>query len=268
MRLITSVNKDYLPALIALNNSILKNSPDTPLTCIVDGDEEFKAEIISMGIDAVDAPDFKEELPVSDLWPTASMAMYARIFIPKMFNEPCAWIDADCLVLKPLKMVEFSQPVAAVMTSTTSIIQQVPNVKKDGERPALFSGFLMYNIEEWNRLKVTGMCIDAMKEPLDFKYAVQSLLSYVLKGNFFQLPYHWQVFANRSTTNEDEVKKAIILHYVGVLPWKDKCRNLELWKTYANTSNRRTGIHRNTPSKAPKKKRGRSSNLRPKTNGD
>ncbi len=72
------------------------------------------------------------------------------------------------------------------------------------------------------------------RNDLDFKYVVQSVLNYVLRGNFLELSYNWQVFANRKTAKElIDNRQAKILHYVGALPWKDDMRNIDIWRKYA-----------------------------------
>jgi lipopolysaccharide biosynthesis glycosyltransferase len=236
MRLVTAIDEAYLPGLIALHNSIKANSPGTPLACMVYGDEGLCSRVESRGIDVIRNPIIDAELPVTKLWPVGNPAMYARLLIPKYYHSPVAWIDADCIVLRPLdelETIKFDQPVAAVRTSTTTLGQQVDGLKFCHDTHALFAGLLIYNTHSWWDMDVTYKCMEAMKENLDFKYAVQSVLSYILMGNFHELPYKWQVFANREETDKTMIDMAMILHYVGDLPWKNKMRNQEIWERYS-----------------------------------
>lgn len=234
MRFVTAIDKNYFPAIKALANSFKENAGDHELTCIVYGSDNLAERVQKLGIDVLHNVDIPAKLPTSEFWPEELPAMYARIMVPVLFDSPCAWIDADCLVLQPLddlEHVKFKHPVAAVMTSTKLLGQQVGNLDISQTISALFAGLLVFNTQRWNELEITQKCLDVMnnRPDLEFHYAVQSVLSYVLRGDFHQLGYVWQEFANRGPLSEH----CKIVHYVGGCPWKDEMKNLDIWKRYA-----------------------------------
>lgn len=236
MQFVTAIDEAYLPGLIALNNSFKANAGDgVSLSCMVYGDSELVKKVESLGIDVIENFDIPAYLPVSEHWPVASPAMYARLMVPLLYESPCAWIDADCIVLKPLSILgdmKFSNPVAGVVTSTSQIGQQVKgNLDVNGSLPAIFAGLLVYNVEVWRKKRITEQCFEIMnsRRDLEFLYAVQSVMSYVLKGDFYHLDYSWQEFANRGKLSAN----CRIVHYVGALPWRDDMKNKDIFNQYA-----------------------------------
>jgi lipopolysaccharide biosynthesis glycosyltransferase len=237
MKVVTAIDEKYYPGLVALNNSIKTNSPNHELICIVYGDDSLVSKVRAQGIQVIDNPVMDVELAVSQNWPIASKAMYARLLIPELFKDNrIIWLDADCIVLKPLDALEtltFTEPVAAVWTSAKYLNQQINGLKSSHNIRALFAGLLIFNSEEWRRRDITNQCFEAMKESLEFKYVVQSVLSYVLQGDFHEIGHEWQIFANRPETDAGIIENANILHYVGALPWKAPMRNQTIWEQYA-----------------------------------
>lgn len=239
--LITAINEAYFPGLKALYNSYKANAGDGfDFFCIVHGDSDLFARVEDLGVTAIKPLEWGTLYPTTQNWPVSLPAMYSRLLIPQMFAEyrRAIWLDADCIILEPIKPlldIEFGETVA-VVTFTDSrytlgfqirdLPQELRNIR------GLFAGLLLFNIAEWNRQKITQRCTEAMNADsgLDFRYVVQSVLGYVLQGKFHTLPYHWQVFANRTDSIPKDVK---ILHYVGALPWKDEMNNQEIWATYA-----------------------------------
>lgn len=235
MKIITAIDKPYLPGLIALYNSYLEHCPEHDFICMVH-DTETQEAVDKLGISWIHI-DWEQELPVTKEWPVASIAMYSRLIIPEYFDDPeILWLDADTIILKPLEFPDLEDyPCGGVVTSTTTIGQQVagdiPNYLKNEK--AITTGVLAYNTEEWHKEGILEKCEFTMTLPYDFKYVVQSVLSFALEGDFKELPYCWREFANRGPVS----KGALIAHFVGqkFLPWKNKrIPNIKLWEYYYN----------------------------------
>lgn len=240
-KLITAIDAAYLPALVALYNSFKANAGDRfEFVCMVHGTDELACTVRAMGIKVLRMLDLCDYLPTTARWPVASPAMFSRLLIPRLFPDPdenTIWIDADCIILKPLDgllEIEFCEPVAAVRTSTVTLAEQVGGLPaRLRQVPALFAGLMIFNTTTWNALCITQVCQHVMstRPDLDFYFAVQSVLSFVLAGDFHEIDYKWQGFAGRGPFNSD----CRIGHWVGALPWAADCypHNREIWEKYA-----------------------------------
>ena len=238
--LITSINRPYLPGLKALYNSYLANAGEGfEFYCIVDGDDSLFDEVRGLGINAVHLPGWAKDYPTSPAWPEKIKSLYAPLLVPVLFSEyeRAIWIDADCVIVAPITGLldyQFKQPVAACRPNKEIYILEKMAVGCDdaiGKVAGMFGGLYLFNIPEWNRLDVTAKCAEAMTDTsIVFKWAEQSVLSFVVRGNFYEIPMSWQTFAHRKSVN---IKRAIILHWLGCLPWRDKVRNRAQWEKYA-----------------------------------
>jgi lipopolysaccharide biosynthesis glycosyltransferase len=235
--LVTAIDAAYFPGLKALYNSYQANAGEGfEFYCMVHGDAELFAEVEALGIKAIHPPAWDTRYPTTAKWPEESAAMYARLLIPQMFNtERAIWLDADCIILKPLAPlldIEFSEPVAAVTFKSENYTLgfHIPDLKEGRKVRVPFSGLLLFNNAEWKRRDITRQCADAMQD-YDFRFVVQSVLGYVLKGDFHTLPYCWQVFAGRKAALPTDCR---ILHYVGALPWRVRMNNQHIWDSYAS----------------------------------
>lgn len=237
MKIVTAIDLPYLPGLIALYNSYLEHINKDSFICLVH-DKETLQKVQELNIPHKYV-NWEIELPITAEWPISSVAMYSRLLIPELFLEEndLLWLDADTIILKPLIFPDLEDyPCGGVVTSTTTIEQQVngdiPNYMR--KLPAITSGVIAFNSNEWFREEIMDKCLFAMSlKHLDFKFVVQSILSFALEGDFKELPYEWQEFANRGSIS----KNAIIAHFVGkkFLPWKNKrIPNIQLWEKYYN----------------------------------
>ena len=238
--IVTATDRNYLPGLIALHNSVLANSPGTPLACLVHGDDELAEQVQARGIRVIHNPAIGVPIPTGGHWPEPLPAMYSRLLIPHLVEGPALWLDADCIVLQPLdELFELElgeAPCAMVDPQKQTLHDQVGGYGGPSCR-ACFNGLILFNGPAWRAKSVTERCRAAMTLPYVWKYAVQSVMSYVLRGDWVNLPYRWNVFANRGPLPADTA----IVHYVGGVPWGDpalprgtvKMQNLEVWNRYA-----------------------------------
>ena len=237
--LVTAIDRAFLPGVKALYNSFVANAGDGfELHCIVHGDDALFDEVAAHGITAIHATDWADEYPTSHVWPERKPALFASLQVPKLFagQERVIWIDADCIIvdsLNELATMEFLEPVAACHPHHMYTLEKMVLGcdKSIGQVHGLFSGFYVYNVQEWNRLDITGKCAQAMTDTsVTFKWCDQSVLSYVLRGNFCELDIKWQTFANRQ---EAQFHNAKILHWLGTMkPWNSAVPHQHRWEVY------------------------------------
>ena len=235
--LVTAINKPYLPGLKVLNNSIRKNSPNLSLTAIVYGDDNLIDEVSDLGLNVIPNPKINATLPVSARFPVASRAMYARLIVPELMGCDAVWMDVDQVVLKPLDEL-------LKLDLGKKALAAVPNRPMDKSRLAgcpksllgvdgILSGLMVLNYKNWTEQRITERCFELMNNPphgIHFTFIVQSVLEYLLHGNFYRLHEKWQWFPNRGPARP---ANAMVAHWHGKLaPWRDKVKHAEIWNAY------------------------------------
>lgn len=236
--IVTAIDEKYLPGLKALYNSYKANAgKGFKFHCIVYGSDKLRAEVRALGVNVIIPPKWRAIYPTTKEWPESLPSMYARLLVPKLFKKKAIWIDADCIVVKPLNelaKIEFSEVVAGVGFNGDRYTLGFHINNLDPKLRSVrvpFAGLLIFNCEKWNKEKITEQCSDLMDNhgEMDFRYVVQSVLGYVLHGKFHWLDYKWQIFANRATSIPEN---AMILHYVGAVPWLTKMEHQDAWDLY------------------------------------
>jgi lipopolysaccharide biosynthesis glycosyltransferase len=224
--LVTACNETYFPGLRALYRSYLANAGEGfDFYCIVEGDEELFAKIEELGIKTIKPTAWADVYPLSEPWPVKIKSLFADLQIPQLFpnHEKAIWIDADCLIVGSIEGLldyEFDQPVATCFMKTfpMTLGYQLLNCPPEiANVQGPFTGLIIFNIPEWNRLGLTEKCAEAMAhKTITFKFCDQSVLGFVVLDNWFKLPMKWQTFAHRQGVTGDG---AIILHWLLHKPW-------------------------------------------------
>lgn len=241
---VTAVDREYLPALRALHNSMQEHSSDTELLVMTYGDDDLVSDVLRMGVPyvarnrGINAP-----LPTSvkGHWPTSSPAMYARLLIPDICSEEKAvWIDADSIVLtdlSPLFDLDMGPCPVAAVDSKRPMSRQIDGLPVDEQGlPSFYSGLMVYDCKEWREQEITERCLEVMRtrDDLDFIHVVQSVMCYVIRANFYALDSRWQAFGNRVKLPPDPW---VVHYHGGNKPWLNhhpNCeRNRKLWERYA-----------------------------------
>ncbi len=249
---VTAIDRKYFPGLVALNNSIKANSPNTKLECIVHGDWDLVKDVTRLGVQAVH-PSVKMKhvkLPTSSEWPNEIPAMYSRLWIPEMYphEERTLWLDADAIVLRPLDalfhmdMEEF--PIASTVSDDPrgqprmvyTMINGLPNDR--GRFKGCTSGVIVFHHKNYFDKRILKQCQIIMNESkLNLKFVVQSVLNLALRGDFLELDPMWQVQGNRKGMYLKVDQGAFIVHFIGVTPWngqevEHQYENVKLWLKY------------------------------------
>ncbi len=231
--IVTSIDEKFLPGLIALHNSIKRNSPDTPLACFTYGDNALADRVRDLDIKVHHNVDINSYLPPGDGTEEGCQPMYARLLAPRFYDK-CVWMDADQIVqgdLTELFELDFSEPIAAV-ADTYNAQRSIIGIELE-EVPAIMSGLMVFNVPEWKRLNLFEKCLRLMgMKDVEFRFVVQSVLNVALNGNFHRLHSKWQGFANRQQTNAYVYK---VLHWHGRVrkPWTHPdMPNAVIWRQY------------------------------------
>lgn len=232
--IVTSINEEFLPGLKALHNSILRNSPQTPLACLTYGDDGLADTVRGMGVEVHHNIDLNTHLPAGIRTEAGCHPMYARLLAPEIYDS-CIWMDADQIVradLSKLLAMDFPETLAAV-PDTYSAQRSVSGIEIENT-PAIMSGLMVFNVAEWRRRKMLDTCLKIMAMPnVTFHLAVQSVLNVALRGEFCRLRPCWQGFANRKGIDP---KRFRVLHWHGrgPKPWTHPdMLHADIWREYA-----------------------------------
>ncbi len=259
MKIVTAINAKYFDNLKILSNSFRMNagrpasSEKFELWCLVHGDTELESKVQDLGINTIRNPDMDDVIfPTSKSWPERIPAMYSRLWIPRLFHmdERVLWLDADCVIIDNIEeilSVEFNtHPILAPVIDMShlgaqfcdwTLVKDKVKVRNAGAIvkykgiKALAAGVMLFNIEKWNRRYITQQCVDVMHDlpPWEFKFVVQSVLNYVLQGNFGELDKKWHVSSNRLDVGVILGGGGKILHLLG---GKGKGMAEEYWRHY------------------------------------
>lgn len=236
---VTAADAAYWPGVVALFNSFNKNAgPGFEFYAILYG-SDIQAKGRALGMNVIVPPDWDCVFPTSSYWPEPSAPMYARLLVPQIFKdrERAIWLDADCVILQSLAELsdmQFQNALAAVYFDTENYtlgfhISDIERGLRSVRVP--FTGLMVFNVGGWNERHITERCVALMNaDEFDFRFAVQSVLGLVLRGDFHRLPYCWQVFAGRSGALPTDRR---ILHWVGSLPWRDAAKHKNIWESFA-----------------------------------
>jgi len=235
IKIVTAADERYVPGVVALYNSIVRNFPSADFNCIVHDKKTLNILAdIGIPVSLIATTELPDKLPGSIQWDANIQAMYSRLLIPHLYDEPYVlWLDADTLVLKEFSIPEIFEPCAGVVSWDYTIESQIPDLPFNTIKslPALQAGVLLINCFAWKREKILEKCIKLMTLEVHYKYVVQSLLNLALEGHFARLPYSWNTFTNDSIITD----QTIIAHYAGrnCLPWENKnIPYISLWEYY------------------------------------
>jgi lipopolysaccharide biosynthesis glycosyltransferase len=244
--IVTGADKKFIPGVIAFYNSLKVNgNVDCDLILFAHGKEEDFTEIpeefkIIFNPDAVKSPtscDLPVEIP----------AMYSRVMIPRLLPEydRVIWFDADIIILQdlnPLLYIDMEdKPLAATFPGSDfqpkSYCYMPFQFENPGQYPeyakihSLQAGVLLFDIKKWHELDLDSKVDETLLSNIKFRFVVQGVLGYVVKGNFKKLDYKWNCYV--SWTNK--YKDIAVLHYVGgrnAAPWLCRMHKQEIWNQY------------------------------------
>lgn len=159
---------------------------------------------------------------------------FARLHIPQLIDAPRAlYLDVDLLVLADLSQL-YDQPlggccVAAVqdpLVCTLSNDSPFPDVDRDKlSDPYFNSGVLLMDLDAWRRKNISQRAFELLRKfgPL-CTYYDQTVLNYLLRANWLELPNHWNFLSKglqwTPTDGFNPEPRPAILHYYAVVkPW-------------------------------------------------
>jgi lipopolysaccharide biosynthesis glycosyltransferase len=250
--IVTVSDENYLPGLVALYNSFLRNSADGfEFWAMIRGSDEFIEHVKSLGINVIVEPSFPiDRFPTSKRYPNEEPLFYWRLLIPEIFKQDYSFfVDCDSLILQSLQPLvdkgTNGRPVAATASNSPRMMEYGPAGSSE-ERGGSFgplSSLYLFNRAVWDERAVFERCIEAMKSDTVFHTIVQGLVQYVLGDDWHEWPWQTQAHAHHDTFATYPRKQIYTLHYMAMNPWepvptKFACTQTitlarQLWKEYA-----------------------------------
>ena len=191
-------------------------------------------EVRALGIEVIEGVHVNDHLPEAEGTPEGCQPMYARLAAYRLLGK-CLWLDADQVVLKPLDAlfsIVTDKPCAAV--PSTPLHHQIEG--ENSNIPAIYSGLVVFT-EQWATQRITEQCIELMNarnRAYRYRFADQSYISHVLRGNFHRLELEWQGFANRIQAPLPSDSRVAHWHGREKKPWTHPTMpNAALWREYA-----------------------------------
>lgn len=248
--IVTSADEKFIPAVIALYNSIQQNGgveadfhllAHGNISTFLDLPEDIFIHLNKETIASPTSPNWPEELP----------AMYSRLLIPQILPDydRVVYIDADCLVLNSLQyLFELDLkgyacagclPGGPYNSVDTNYLQyQFVNetqYTRFKDVKAIQSGVIVFDIKQWNKLNLPTITDKILLSDIKFKFVVQGVLGYALLGKFKVLDYEWNYYTNWANKKGD-LNGVNILHFVGPnKPWINSTTPFHtLWAEYYN----------------------------------
>tara|TARA_R110000824_G_scaffold212432_3_gene398622 strand:- start:2307 stop:3056 length:750 start_codon:yes stop_codon:yes gene_type:complete len=236
--IVTSVDRKYLPGLIALHNSFIKNSQEGfEFWAILDGDMAFEREVNALGIKTILNPVMDtKQYPVSDKWPDEVPSMYWRMLIPSLFPEhdKSIYIDADAIILKSLKgiaSIDIGSKVLGATHDKQMFVSTLGLPDDLANAVSFISSFMVFNHKQYAQKNILQTCLELMQRTdLNFKCAVQGVMQVAILSDWFEYKYTYQAHAGHQTLCDD----SYILHFMGTNPWETLRADLiQPWKLKA-----------------------------------
>jgi len=247
--IVTSSDIRYIPGVKGLYMSYLANANHKgDFYLLAHGAEEEFKEFEYKDIKILYNKDTINS-PTSCFWPVKLPAMYSRLLIPRLFKnyDRVLFLDADTIILRdlnPLLETEMNGTPCAGMTpgrqnNNAAKAHWMPHQFENPENfpeykdiHAIQAGVLLFHIKNWNSINLDQKVDETLVSDIKFKFVVQGLLGYVLRGAFTHLHYTW----NTRLSYTNNLKNINILHYTGGDkndPWADpKIKFKNVWQKY------------------------------------
>lgn len=238
--IVSSSTPSYYPGVRALWNSIQINAPKCSLTVYCyDNTEEYK-QLEELGIKVI----LNKELlgpilqkgHVRGNGGPVNEDMYARLMVSHDFEGRAFYVDADCLILKPIYELWDSLDLEGYPTAC--VWRQDIGWKGGSVHDEMASGTFLADTNKWRELKLTEKCFDTMQGSLDgmvnrtFGVNVESVLSYVHNREYLRLDRIYQNLTYYGKLSKEDR----VAHFAAVKPWNGKCNYRQLWNAYLNNN--------------------------------
>lgn len=240
--IVSSSTPNYYKGIYALWNSIQLNSQLCDLTvyCYDETDEYKKLE--DLGIEVIlnaelPGPIISQGIVRPESGSVINEDMYVRLIIPKYFEGRVFYVDADCIILKPI--YELWDDLDLEDKPTACVYRMDIGWLGGHIHDDMASGTFLLDTDKWRDLKITEKCFDAMGKSLAKKLArkfsvnVESVMSYIHLRNFVHLDRKYQNLTYYGVLSKEDK----IAHFAGVKPWSNSRVNYkQLWHAYLNNN--------------------------------
>ncbi len=251
LNLVSSSNNLYSNYLIAMMNSVIKNTPNTILNFYIlfaDLNEE-KQKLITktfsknkdIRIKFIKIEKVQFQNVILKTYASSSYEAYARILLSEIFPDldKIIYLDADTIVLNNLNLLNEIEidnyPIAAVTDINNNSIKIFEFLFKLKKVKGYFnSGVIIMNLKLLRKEKFSEKALKFISETkIPYKFFDQDILNYYFHDKYLKLDYRWNVQLYEeiastkfwhTTMNQIEYKltkiSPFIIHYTIVKPDK------------------------------------------------
>jgi len=252
MNIVTCSDKNYIPGVIALYNSLQKsNGSKFKFYLLADGTPKDFEVFDETGVNIIYNQSLDKN-PKGGEWKEELPCMYSRVLIPEIFGDvykKSLYLDADTLVIDDISALEEMKTEHCLLGMPNKANCGIQKAKNDyqferWDRPdrgllnhwSLNSGVILFDNEKWNRDRMTSKFVEAIGDDrISAKFVVQGYLSIILEGKFDYLTPDWNTSLSSDINFLDRGNK--IVHYIGgrrvKKPWEHGETNLgyiNYWK--------------------------------------
>lgn len=236
-QIISSSTPSYYPGIKALWNSIKINAPNCTLSVYCyDNTEEYK-DLENLGIKVI----LNKKLlgPIVQkgrVRPNGGPVnedMYARLMVSQDFTGRVFYVDADCIILKPI--YELWDDLNMEGFPTACVYREDIGWRGGNIHDKMASGTYLADTDKWRELKIAEKCFQVMEDNLNgktrvtFGLNVESVLSYIHGGNFLHLDRAYQNLTYYGKLSKEDR----VAHFADFKPWSGRKVNYrKLWDAY------------------------------------
>jgi lipopolysaccharide biosynthesis glycosyltransferase len=252
MNIVTCSDKNYIPGVIALYNSLQKsNGSKFKFYLLADGNPKDFEVFDETGVNIIYNQSLDKN-PKGGEWKEELPCMYSRVLIPEIFGDvykKSLYLDADTLVIDDISALEEMKTEHCLLGMPNKANCGIQKARNDyqferWDRPdkgllnhwSLNSGVILFDNEKWNRDRMTSKFVEAIGDDrISAKFVVQGYLSIILEGKFDYLTPDWNTSLSSDINFLNKGNK--IVHYIGgrrvKKPWEHGETNLgyiNYWK--------------------------------------
>lgn len=229
--LVTQCDEAFLPALVALHNSFMRNSADGfRFYAILTGSQDFADHVShDLGISVIFDPAFpSDRYPTSDYYPVANPVMYKNMLMPDVLFPEYAksvYIDTDSIILQnlqPLVNVDIGDKVLAATRCNSTRATNYSPCGEEGDGYGPMTSLMIFNHAAFKAQRILQRFVEAMeRDDMEWPMIGQGILHYVVQDDWHELPWNTQAHAGHKTFFTAPKEEIYTLHFMGTKPWRE-----------------------------------------------
>lgn len=172
-----------------------------------------------------------------------SFGAYARLLVQRYVKAPrVIYVDTDFLFLRdPAELYDWDMQGKIVWATSTPMIPRLADdcpflsAEEIAGEPYFNSGILLIDLEKWRKNQCEERIMALLRQPIVLGHHDQTLLNYVLRGEWGELDASWGLLQLHDTENPSKTN----FHFGGggVKPWQWGCHygSAPIWWAYYDT---------------------------------